>query len=288
MNTTRKPQWLNKKVNLQSCAQLKRFLNSLNLNTVCQEARCPNIGECFSANVATFLILGKVCTRQCGFCAVEKGIPDAWDENEPKRIKQAVEYLGLKYLVITSVTRDDLEDGGAKAFADTIKELRSFNKDIKLEVLVPDFLGSISAIETVVKVHPDVFAHNLETVAPLYNSVRKGADYRRSLMVLEKAKQLGGKLFTKSGLMLGLGENDEQVIELLRDLRDAGCDFLSIGQYLCPSKQHFQVKSFVHPDRFLFFKQKAQEMGFLHVESAPYVRSSYIASAYLAEHSSSR
>ncbi len=277
----KKPAWLSKKINLSDCEELDRLFHDSRLNTVCRQARCPNIGECFSQKVATFLILGDICTRNCRFCAVKTGQPEsAVDAAEPERVAAAVEELGLRHAVITSVTRDDLADGGAEIFAQTLKAIKHLVPRIRTEVLVSDFQGKRTSIDTVIAAAPDVFAHNLETVPRLYKEVRAQADYRRSLEVLAYAAQSAKHIFIKSGIMLGLGEKEEEVLALFSDLREAGCDFLSIGQYLAPAKVNFPVKEFVSPDKFGYYKKKALKAGFKHVESAPYVRSSYIAGEY--------
>ncbi|TBR14992.1 lipoyl synthase [bacterium] len=278
----RKPSWLNKKIELGKCRQVSELLSGLKLNTVCQEALCPNISECFSQNTATFLILGDTCTRACGFCAVNKGLPGQIDDLEPDKIAEAVNRLGLDYVVITSVTRDDLGDGGAGVFACTISSIRKIKRCVKIELLIPDFKGNTDALKKVVDAAPDVIGHNLETVPSLYSIARPQADYRRSLEVLKSIKKLvsTNKIYTKSGLMLGLGEKEGEVSDVLLDLRNVDCDFLSLGQYLCPGNKNLAVEEFVHPEKFLEYKQKALEMGFLYVESGPYVRSSYRAAGY--------
>ncbi|MBU1087685.1 MAG: lipoyl synthase [Candidatus Omnitrophica bacterium] len=281
METTRKPDWLKKKIDLAKCLDLHRLFGQLELNTVCKEAHCPNISECFSAKVATFLILGNICTRKCRFCAVKKGIPQPIDSNEPQRLAEAVKKLGLKHVVITSVTRDDLADGGAEAFVQNIKGLKFLNPGLKVEVLVPDFQGDARLIKRVIQAGCDIFAHNIETVPELYSQVRADSDYQRSLKVLKTAKEIDCNIYVKSGIMLGLGETEKQLSEVLTAIKKTGCDFLSIGQYLAPSKSHYPVKEFIHPDKFVFYKQKAEELGFTHVESGAYVRSSYLASEYL-------
>ncbi len=251
------------------------LLDGLNLHTICQSALCPNIGKCFAAGTATFLILGDVCTRRCTFCAVKKGTPRPVDEAEPEHLLEAVQKLGLEYVVVTSVTRDDLPDGGASQFARTVALLREKAADITVEVLVPDFSGSEEAIQTVVESGPQVINHNVEMVPRLYREVRKGADYARSLELLYLAKKLGPKIATKSGLMLGLGEGTEEVVEVMRDLREANCDLLTIGQYLQPSAQHHPVSRFVPPEEFAEYEAIGCEMGFAEVASSPLVRSSY-------------
>ena len=251
------------------------LLDGLKLHTICQSALCPNIGKCFTAGTATFLILGDVCTRRCTFCAVKKGLPEPVDEAEPEHLLEAVQKLGLSYVVITSVTRDDLPDGGASQFARTVARLRENAADIMVEVLVPDFRGSEEAIRMVVESGPQVFNHNVETVPRLYPEVRTGADYARSLELLYMVKELNPKIATKSGLMLGLGESQEEVVEVMRDLREANCDLLTIGQYLQPSAQHHPVSRFVPPEEFAEYEAIGREMGFAEVASSPLVRSSY-------------
>jgi lipoyl synthase len=272
-----KPAWLSRKIDFKSMSETQGKLSGLNLHTVCVQARCPNISECFGRGTATFLILGDTCTRSCSFCNVSKGEPGAPDLLEPQRVAEAVKKLGLKYIVITSVTRDDLEDGGAGIFYETIKILKNYDKALKVEVLVPDFKGYKPAIDAVLAAGPDVFGHNIETVPSLYN-IRKGADYARSLGVLRYAAEKGAK--TKSAVMLGLGEREDEVMASFSDLRLAGCSYLSIGQYLRPDASHYPVKEYATPEQFAYYKEEALKMGFLHVESGPYVRSSYMAEKY--------
>ncbi len=279
-NTLKKPHWLNKKISLNQCNQVQNILGSLSLSTVCREAMCPNISECFSRNTATFLILGDTCTRECCFCAVKKGIPGPVDSVEPERIAQAVKKMGLRYVVITSVTRDDLADGGADIFARTISAIRGKNAETNIEVLIPDFKGEVEHLEKIIRAKPRVIAHNLETVPSLYGSVRQGSDYHRSLKVLDTIKRLSA-IHTKSGLMLGLGESEREVLGVLRDLREIGCDFLNMGQYLAPSLKHYSVKEYIALEKFRFYKEEALKLGFLYVASNPYVRSSYMAEEYL-------
>lgn len=259
---------------------MNRLLSELKLNTVCQEAKCPNISECFSRGEATFMILGKICTRNCSFCGVEKGIPEPIDKNEPKNVAEAIKRLNLKHAVITSVTRDDLPLGGASHFAETIDHIKRSNPNVTIEVLIPDFKMNQEAINIVIKSRPDIIAHNVETVPSLYRDVRL-ASYKRSLNVLKEIKNIDSNIYTKSGLMLGLGEKEEEVINVFSDLADAECDFLSIGQYLSPSKHHYPVKKFVEPSKFDYYKKQAQDTGLKYVLSAPYVRSSYKAGEYL-------
>lgn len=276
-----KPPWLDKKINLKQCDALKHLFEGFQLHTVCQQALCPNIAECFEKKVATFLILGNVCTRRCSFCAVRKGIPAPLDKEEPRRLARATEKLALRHVVITSVTRDDLPDGGAGAFAETIATIRSIKADTAIEVLVPDFRGENAAIEKVIAARPQVFGHNVETVPRLYASAREGADYRRSLYVLAHAKKMNNDVLTKSGIMLGLGERAGEICDVFGDLRQQGCDFLSIGQYLAPSRSHYPVKEYVEPEQFAWYRKEALRRGFRSVESGPYVRSSYVASDYM-------
>lgn len=276
----KRPPWLRKKIDFKKCHTLKALLRDLRLNTICQEAICPNISECFSKGIATFLILGDVCTRNCKFCGVKKGKPRAIDFEEPGHVAEAALELNLKHIVITSVTRDDLSDGGAAHFAKTILNIRRKIRNITIEVLIPDFKGNREAIRRIIEARPDIVGHNIETVPRLYPYVRQ-ANYLRSLGVLKTVKTLGNHIYTKSGLMLGLGEREKEVLEAFKALRKIDCDFLSIGQYLPPSLKHFPVKEYIHPDRFDFYKKRALELGFLHVASGPYVRSSYLAQEYL-------
>jgi len=272
---TRKPAWLNKKINLKDLNQTKELLTDLNLNTVCEKALCPNIGECFSNGQATFMILGDVCTRNCRFCGVAKGEPKEVDLDEPLRVAQAVKRLNLKHVVITSVTRDDLELQGADIFNKVVKEIKENTQAESIEVLIPDFQGKKKLFDLVIEAKPDVINHNVETVPALYNQVRPLANYRVSLEVLRYTKEKDPSIFTKSGLMLGLGEADNEVLKVLDDLREVDCDFLTLGQYLNPSKNHYPVVDFITPEKFEEYKEEALKRGFKFVASAPYVRSSY-------------
>jgi lipoyl synthase len=272
-----KPSWLARKIDFKSMSETQSKLSGLNLHTVCVQARCPNISECFGRGTATFLILGDICTRSCSFCNVKKGEPFYKETDEPQRVAEAVGRLKLKYVVITSVTRDDLEDGGASVFAETIKSIKGTDKAIKIEVLVPDFKGYKPAMDAVMAAGPDVFGHNIETVPSLYN-IRKGADYSRSLGVIKYASEKGA--LTKSAIMLGMGEREDELMASFSDLRQAGCGYLSIGQYLQPDASHYPVKEYITPEQFEAYKQAALGMGFLHVESGPYVRNSYLAEKY--------
>jgi lipoic acid synthetase len=275
----KKPPWLKKRIPpFQDLIKIKSILNETDLHTVCEEARCPNLGECFSRGTATFLILGAICTRDCGFCAVEHGLPVTFDEAEPKRVAHAVKQMSLQYVVITSVTRDDLPDGGASLFAKTIRAIRSLDHKIKIEVLIPDFRGETSSLTMVLDEGPDVLNHNIETVPRLYPRIRPLADYKRSLDLLERAKKGHPYVVTKSGFMLGLGEIEEEVIELLKDLRRVRCDFLTIGQYLQPRPHRLPVVRYISPEEFEGYKKIGEEMGFKSVASGPFVRSSFHAS----------
>ncbi len=276
----KKPPWLNKRLNFQFARNTKILLKDLNLHTVCQEALCPNISECFSKGVATFMILGDVCTRNCRFCGVKKGQPKEVDFQEPKRIKEAVKRLKLSYVVITSPTRDDLTDEGATLFYLTVKELKTLDFVKAVEVLIPDFSGKKHLLEIVLQSYPTVVSHNIETVPSLYPSIRCGADYQRSLKILSWSKEIAPCIYTKSGIMLGLGEKDEEVMEVLKDLRNVGCDFLSIGQYLPPSKTHIPPKEYIPYEKFEEWERIATGLGFKKVMSRPYVRSSYLAHTY--------
>jgi len=274
--TGRLPPWFKQKLaDPAVMSSMHGLLDELSLHTVCQSALCPNIGKCFTAGTATFLILGDMCTRRCTFCAVKKGHPGLVDEEEPEHLFEAVKKMGLSYVVITSVTRDDLPDGGASQFARTVTLLRENAAGITVEVLVPDFRGSEEAIRMVVESGPQVINHNVETVPRLYPEVRPGADYARSLELLYTVKKQNPALVTKSGLMLGLGESREEVIEVMGDLREANCDLLTIGQYLQPSPQHRPVVRFVPPEEFTEYEAIGQALGFIEVASSPLVRSSY-------------
>ena len=256
-------------------APMERLLSSLNLHTICESAHCPNAGGCFKRKTATFLILGNVCTRNCRFCAVDKGTPLPVDDEEPEHLLQAVEKLGLRYVVITSVTRDDLDDGGAAQFVKSINIIHERRPGTLVEVLVPDFLGSAEAIRAVVTARPEVVNHNIETVPRLYPEVRSMADYRRSVNLFAMAKASDSGIITKSGLMLGLGETKDEVIQVMKDLRNAGCDLITLGQYLSPSSRHYPIARYVTPDEFTELGDIAKEMGFAEAASAPLVRSSY-------------
>jgi lipoic acid synthetase len=271
-----RPKWLRAPApSGENYRDLKQLIERLRLHTVCESAACPNVGECWNQRTATFMMLGNVCTRRCGFCAVQKGPPLPVDYDEPQRIAQAVAAMGLKFAVITSVNRDDREDGGAELFAMVVRAIRERVPGCGVEVLVPDFQGSRRAVETVMEAAPDVLNHNTETVPRLYRQVRLGARYDRSLDLLAYAKSLAPAAPTKSGLMLGLGERPGEVIEVMRDLRAHHVDLLTLGQYLRPSPKHLPIVRYVPPAEFDDFRRAGMEMGFAHVESGPLVRSSY-------------
>ena len=254
---------------------LKNLMRGLNLHTVCESARCPNIGECWNSGTATFMILGDVCTRSCGFCAVRTGRPEGLDTEEPERVAEAVQTMGLRHAVVTSVNRDELPDGGARIFAETIYAIRRLCRHTKVEVLIPDFQGNWQALRVVIDAAPDILNHNVETVPRLYKTMRPQAKYDRSLTLLKRAKAMGCGMPTKSGIMVGAGETSAEVRQTIRDIADCKTDILTIGQYLQPSAQHVPVARFYHPDEFLDLKQFALTLGFRHVESGPLVRSSY-------------
>jgi lipoic acid synthetase len=279
----RLPSWFKQRPNPQAVAAMEGLLDSLSLHTICESAHCPNAGDCFSRKTATFLILGNICTRNCRFCAVDKGHPLPVDEAEPGHLLAAVETLSLRYVVITSVTRDDLPDGGAAHFARTVSLLREKRPGIMVEVLVPDFLGSQEALSTVVAATPSVINHNVETVPRLYPEVRQLADYRRSVRLLGMVKELDPTIVTKSGLMLGLGETKAEVVAVMKDLREVGCDLLTLGQYLPPSPQHYPLARYLSPEEFAEFETIGKSLGFAEVASAPLVRSSFRAAELYAK-----
>ncbi|MDO8491889.1 MAG: lipoyl synthase [Dehalococcoidia bacterium] len=255
--------------------RVQGLLRGASLHTVCEEARCPNIGECFGSGTATFLILGDVCTRNCAFCAVDHGRAMLTDYDEPERLARVVQELGLRHAVVTSVTRDDLPDGGAEMFARTILRIREQCPTCKVEVLIPDFKGSEEALKQVMAARPDILNHNVETAPRLYPHVRPQADYPRSLLLLARARKLAPEGLTKSGIMVGLGEARDEIVEVMHDLRRADCDIITIGQYLRPSARHLPIERFYTPEEFEEFKVEGQRLGFKHVESGPLVRSSY-------------
>jgi len=280
MTITRKPQWLKKQFDPVAEGKMTALLRSLSLHTVCEDANCPNRSECFKSKTATFLILGDVCTRGCRYCAVSKGAPFPLDPDEPQHVAEAAETLGLKHIVVTSVTRDDLPDGGADHFARTIAALRERLPQSTIEVLIPDFQGDRDALQCVIDAKPDIINHNVETVPALYPVVRPQANYRRSLELLQRVKQAG--LYSKTGFMVGLGESQTDVLSLMDDLAAIGCDMLTIGQYLQPSKNHLPVAAFITPEQFDEYKKLALAKGIRYVASGPFVRSSYHAAEAMA------
>ena len=272
----KKPIWIRSKIlNTQNYFKTKATINKNKLHTVCQEASCPNITECWSKKHATFMIMGDTCTRACSFCNVITGKPTSLDSLEPIKIALAINELNLKHVVITSVNRDDLDDGGANHFSKVITETKKYNKNTTLEVLTPDFLRKNDSYKLVVNSNPDVFNHNIETVPSLYRKVRPGSRYFASLNLLKSVKQINKKIFTKSGIMVGLGETKDEVIQVMEDLLSANVDFLTIGQYLQPTNKHYPLNRYVHPDEFKEFKEIALAKGFLIVSSSPLTRSSY-------------
>jgi len=281
---TRRTEWLKlSPLDPTILGRINRLMRDLKLHTVCESARCPNRAECFARGTATFMILGDICTRNCTFCAVKHGMPQPADPEEPQHIVAAVNKLGLRYAVITSVTRDDLPDGGASQFAQTINAIHEYDSNIPVEVLIPDFKGSTSALQTVMNASPAVLNHNVETMPRLYPEVRPEANYQRSLELLEKARLLNGNFITKSGLMLGLGETRGEVIEVMTDLREAGCALLTIGQYLQPSLSHHKVVKYIPPEEFQEYQNIGEKIGFTAVISGPLVRSSFhAAETYLS------
>jgi len=271
-----KPPWLTVKApGSPSYLRLKGLMRDLRLNTVCEDAHCPNIGECWHHGTATFMILGDVCTRACAYCAVAHGKPGPVDVEEPSRVAAAIATLGLSYVVVTSVDRDDLEDGGASMFAETVRLTRERVPACRIEILIPDFRGSEAALQTVLHAQPDILNHNTETVPRLYPAVRSSGRYARTLELLERSRRLAPEIPTKTGLMVGLGEAREELLETLGDLRAVGCAILTLGQYLRPSDRHAPLARYYHPDEFAELKTRAIEMGFVHVEAGPLVRSSY-------------
>jgi lipoic acid synthetase len=283
MSSSSKPDWVRAKAPVgPTYARLRELMKQYSLHTVCEEAHCPNVGECWGGGTATFMVMGELCTRACRFCGVKSGKPSGvLDAEEPTNVARAVKDLGLKYVVLTSVDRDDLSDGGAAHFAQTIAAIRALAPDACVEALIPDFGGGIAELQTVVRAGPDVIGHNLETTEPLTPRVRDPrANYRQSLKVLERVKQLNRKVFTKSSLMLGFGEQEEDVLRAFRDLRAVGTDFLTLGQYLRPSPRNLPVVAYITPERFNHYQKVAEQLGFLYVASGPLVRSSYRAGEY--------
>jgi len=274
-----KPEWIKARIsNMEQIEETMSILRGLSLNTVCEGAQCPNIGECFEKKTATFMIMGEVCTRRCRFCAVPKGEAQCLDLKEPANIGLACSKLGLKHVVVTSVTRDDIHDGGASHFAETVHEIKRQNPQTTIELLIPDLKGDWEALKVITDSKPNILNHNLETVPLLYEDVRPQADYKRSLELLQKVKSFDSKIFTKSGIMLGLGEKEEDVLQVMDDLVSVDCDILTIGQYLQPSSSHIELKEYIHPDKFAEYERIGKEKGFKYVASGPLVRSSFNAS----------
>lgn len=275
MTSPRKPEWLKKRVNTAALTEMEKMLRSLNLHTVCEGANCPNRGECFKNKTATFMILGNICTRNCRFCDVCKGAPTPVDPEEPENVATAADKLGLKHTVVTSVTRDDLPDGGSAHFAETIRALKKRMPSSTVEVLIPDFQGSKDALQTVIDARPEIINHNIETVPSLYNTVRPMAKYDRSLELLQRVKQLTTGIYSKTGIMVGLGETKDEVLQVMDDLIGVGCELLTIGQYLQPSKDHLPIKEYITPEQFEEYKRIGLKKGFKYIASGPFVRSSY-------------
>ena len=278
MQMNNRPEWLKVRYRAgEDFTAVEKLIEDLHLNTVCDEAACPNRGECFNRKTATFMILGRVCTRNCKFCNVESGRPEVINPQEPENIAIAIKKLGLKHVVITSVTRDDLPDGGSKHFADVINAVKSLSDSTVVEVLIPDFQGDLDALKTVIEAGPHIINHNVETIPSLYKNVRPQADYKQSLELLERVKKYSPDIYTKSGMMLGLGEKEEDVINVMKDLRAIECDFLTIGQYLSPSEKHHPVIEWIKPEIFDMYGKTAEKMGFKYASCSPLVRSSYLA-----------
>jgi len=272
----RHPDWLKVRIGGgENFARIKAMLRESKLHTICEEAKCPNIAECFGCGTAAFLILGDTCTRNCRYCNVKHGTPLPLNPNEPRDVAESIKKLGLKYVVVTSVTRDDLEDGGANVFYETVKEIKKLNNGCKVEVLIPDFKGRMDSLQTVLDARPDVVNHNIEVAEDLFQTIRPNGNYKTSLKMLKNIKKIDKSIKTKSGFMVGLGENGEQILKTMNDLRNADVDFLTIGQYLQPTRQHAEIKKYYTPDEFNEFKKIALDKGFKHVESGPLVRSSY-------------
>lgn len=269
------PEWFKVSYNKDAVNEVNSILADLKLNTVCKEANCPNLGECYKKHTATFMILGSICTRHCRFCNVSKGCAEEVDLEEPKHLAEAVKKLGLKHVVITSVTRDDLDNGGATHFANTIHAVRNLNPDTTIEVLIPDFKGSHECLDIVIDANPDVINHNIETVKSLYGKVRPQANYERSLNVIKYIREKAPHITTKTGIMVGLGETEVQVYEVMDDSIKAGCDVFTIGQYLRPSENHIEMKEYVTPEKFSEYKAVGESKGFKYIASSPLVRSSY-------------
>ena len=278
----KKPEWLKIKYSETALSEVALLMNELSLNTVCKEAACPNLCECYKKGTATFMILGRHCTRNCRFCNVESAVPSPVDPNEPAHVAEAVQKLGLKYAVITSVTRDDLPDEGSAHFAKTITAIRSVCPGVKIEVLIPDMHAKEALLDTVLQAAPDVLNHNVETIERLYAKVRPQAEYKRSLRVLAYAKERYPDVITKTGIMVGLGETEDEVLKLMDDVREVNCDIMTVGQYLRPSAAHLEVSEYITPEQFATYKKIGLEKGFRFVASAPFVRSSYNAAEALS------
>ncbi len=278
-----KPEWLRKRLPLNtSLYPVGKGLRERRLHTICEEGLCPNIGECFSKNVATLLIMGKVCTRNCSFCGVTRGTPTSLNKDEPGKVAEEVKELGLRFVVVTSVTRDDLPDGGASHFAEVTTAIKEKCSGVGIELLVPDFKGSFDSLDIVLEAQPEVLSHNIETAKSFYESVRPQADYARSLKILEHAS-MNYKIIAKSGFMVGLGETRKEISGVMSDLRNAGCEMLTIGQYLSPSKKHYPVRDYIRPEVYKEYEIEAKELGFLSVAASPFVRSSYLAENFYDE-----
>ncbi|MBP6455568.1 MAG: lipoyl synthase [Chitinophagaceae bacterium] len=276
----KKPDWLRVKLPIgESYKHVRGLVDQYKLHTICQSGNCPNMGECWGAGTATFMILGNTCTRSCGFCAVSTGRPDPVDWDEPQRVAEAIKLMEVKHAVLTSVDRDELKDGGSIIWHNTVKAVRALSPETTLETLIPDFKGELENIQRIIDVAPEVVSHNIETVERLTKQVRIQAKYHRSMSVIRALKN--GGMRTKSGIMLGLGEKKEEVLQTLQDLKDNGCDVVTIGQYLQPTAKHLRVERFVHPDEFLFYQEEGYKMGLDHVESGPLVRSSYHSEKHL-------
>ena len=280
----RHPDWLKVKIGSgQNFVKMKTLLRNAKLHTICEEANCPNIAECFGCGTSVFLILGDTCTRNCKYCNVKHGNPKSLNVNEPIDVAESVRQLGLKYVVITSVTRDDLEDGGASVFYNTVMETKKLNKNCKVEILIPDFKGNTTSLKTVIGSEPDVINHNIEVAEELFPEIRPEGDYKTSIELLKNVKKINKNMKTKSGFMVGIGETKEQIIKTMQDLNNADVDFLTIGQYLQPTKEHAEIKRYYNPEEFEEFKKIALKMGFKHVESGPLVRSSYHAEKAISD-----
>ncbi|MFH0812690.1 MAG: lipoyl synthase [Pseudomonadota bacterium] len=272
----KKPQWIRIRPPQEHCLHdMKGLLDEFNLNTVCESALCPNIGSCFAEGTATFMILGEICTRNCSFCSVKNGNPSLPDPLEPERVAKAVQKLKLEHVVVTSVTRDDLPDGGASLFAETVRQIKRLMPETSTEVLIPDFGGVKENVEIVFEAEPEILGHNIETVPRMYVTIRPQAHYHRSLSILQYARQINPRIVTKSGMMVGLGETREEILEIMQDLREVDCDILTIGQYLRPTPQNVEVKEYIHPEVFEEYKEEGYSRGFKYVASSPFVRSSF-------------